>query len=185
MARVFVKPNFFLGLYCFLRQIELSLDRFDRWEKLLEYFSKRTPITKVIDVLEVLLNKKNDSFTCRSNFAIRDTFINKLFQYTFSHFGRRPFLYSEEIEYIHYLLGSVSHLLSGIEKPKQDYINELRVKLRFCYEGFRFRLHEATIKKGNSIEHYNQNSNSQCYSLEEIAGCSWLQWQLSINRDRC
>ena len=174
MTRVYVKHNFFLGLFCSLRQLELSLDRFDIWEKLLEYFSKRTPIISVMDALEALLEKNNESLKSRNTFAIRDTFLNKWLQYALSHFGRKPYLYSEEIWHIHYLFAAVLQLFRKREKPEQKCLNELRIKLRFCYEGFRFRLHESSIKKGNSIEHYNQNDILQCLPLEEIVGKDWL-----------
>lgn len=174
MTRVYVKSDFFLGLFCYLRQLELSLDRFDIWEKLLEYFSKRTPITSVMDALEALLKKNNEPLKTRSNFAIRDTFFNKWLQYALSLFGRKPYLYSEEIRYIHYLFGAVLLLFRKKDKPEQKCLNELRIKLRFCYEGLRFRLHEAAFRKGISIEHYNQNDILRCLPLEEIVGRDWL-----------
>lgn len=174
MTRVYVKHNFFLGLFCSLRQLELSLDRFDIWEKLLEFFSKRTPIISIMDALKSLLKKTNEPLKSRNNFVNRNTFFNKWLQYALSHFGRKPYLYSEEIGYIHFLLGAVLQLFRRREKPNQECLNELRIKLRFCYEGFKFRLPEAAIRKGISIEHYNQNEILQCLPLEEIVGKDWL-----------
>ena len=61
MMKIYFDHIFLLGLYAYLRQIELSIDRVlhDSWEKLKPYFDERISPEKVIAYLEAqAINKK-------------------------------------------------------------------------------------------------------------------------------
>lgn len=153
MKRKILEKNKIIGLYAYLRQVELSLDRalLDSWEKLVLYFEDKVPPNKIIEYLKSI--KKNRSVLIK--------------------YKKHYYLHEPEIPEICSLLKIFSIYLEDRRNPNQVDIINLRSGLNSFTSKIHSRIPKKYIFKANKIEHFNQNEYLSFYTLEQVLGKKW------------
>lgn len=172
MEKIYFDRRFLYGLYLYVRQIELSVDRAfgDDWQKLVQFFSDRTPVDSVL--AKLLAMAKLTSVDC----ADRPIVVEQagIWRRILSRFlpGGSSYLTIEELQNICGRLKKFSEYLQ-CASPSRDDLVRLRMDL-FSAE----RLIERRIAIGHDVEsvcveHFNQNLSLPCRPLQVIIGHSW------------
>lgn len=171
MVKVKFNKIFILGLYAYLRQVELSLDRvlFDSWGKLILYFEDKIKPQEVINYLEKITENKVKIII----FSKKIVFHNNIFDSLFF-FGKYCYLSESDIFNIRSLLKTFSILIQDMTPPDKDKLIELRMQLNSLCHELEGKLPKKNIQKAQYVEHFNQNKCLHCISLEEIVGEEWL-----------
>lgn len=160
--------NFLLGLYLFLRQSQLSIDRCppDSWNKLVNYFEVRTPIRRVIKVLE------NTALVSIDNISV-DEIVNSLNKRNVLSIWRSKNCLSEkELTYIYSCLLVLEDMFSCF--PDRETLVNLRLRLADAEMIVYNRLKRKTVVGRENIEHFNQSDMLSCKSIDELVGDVWL-----------
>ena len=168
----FSKP-FLFGLYLFIRQRALSVDRSlnycdnldGSWTKLVEFFSNKVSITSVLEKVRTLspINLNIATVTKDKYPKISRSFI-------LSFFGKNQFLTEEELIFIYSKLYCLRIMMLKSDNLDRYELSKLRVELSHAEALIRERLNES----GNDcIEHFSQNEILKCKSLEELLGYTW------------
>lgn len=162
--------RFLLGLFLFLRQLQLSIDRsFDDWVGLVGYLSSKTPIETVLDKLQATSTIDLDNSTIDG--VERPALSNGLLA---SVLGRKNCLSGEELVYIYMHLKTLSsYLLRDDPHGRQDLI-DLRMDLQYSENLVRGRINRSALTGKEFVEHFNQNETLTCASIDELVGDSWL-----------
>jgi hypothetical protein len=162
---------FLLGLYLFLRQLQLSVDRSlnDDWEKLVDYLSSKTAIEKVLDKLrsittiDLQTNVDHHDGSPSATNRILDLF----------HINKQK-LSNQEIAFIYTQLKSINSFLSKKKRPERETLISLRISLQRAEELVASRIGKYELKGKEFVEHFNQNEIRGCKKLEELVGGSWI-----------
>lgn len=170
-----LKKKFVLGLYTYLRQMELSVDRVlqDSWGKLIIYFDERISPQKVITLLESHVIDKSRLCKNSGEKLIEINYSEKLEARIMSVFGKFPYLTDLELSKIYSALQTFSKLLESKKTPPNDMLIQLRMQLHSYCKSLALKLNNRDLKRAQSVEHFNQNDALEFVPLEEIIGAKW------------
>lgn len=164
------EKSFLLGLYLFLRQLQLSIDRSlnDDWAALVEYLSCKTSVLKVLDKLQsastIDLEKSADDEVEKP----------RLSRGLSSVVGRKNCLSDKELIFIYAKLRTMATFLLKDKAPDREVLINLRMDLQHSEELVRSRISSKSLTDKEFVEHFNQNESLACKGVEELVGGSWL-----------
>ncbi len=168
--KVLFEQKFLLGLFLFIRQLQLSIDRSlnDDWKKLAVYLKSKASIQ---DVLERLISiSKLDLKKSRLHSSKR-SLPKRLLP---SFFSRLNTLTENEIIFIYSRLQSVSVILSDHEPPNRQELISLRYDLYQAEELVKGKIEKSAVKDKEYVAHFNQNKHLVFRELDELVGEAWL-----------
>jgi len=160
--------KFVLGLFLFLRMLQLSFDRAlgGRWDNLTKYLAEQPNFRNVVSMLsvvckyDVLPNSAPNKPTA-SSLNVAKSFLGICT------------LNKDEISFISWWLLKADDLVERAEyEPSVDEITEVRLNLAYAEELVRSRL-KYKDHSIEYVEHFNQNDVHKCRSIEEIVGEPW------------
>ncbi len=162
--------NFLLGLYLFLRQLQLSIDRSlnDDWAALVEYLSYKTSVQEVLDKLQ---SASTIDLEKRAGDKVERPCLSKGLS---SVVGRKNCLSNEEIIYIYAKLKTIASFLVGDSAPHREALINLRMDLLHSEELVKIRISKKYLTSKEFVEHFNQNEALACKGIDELVGRSWL-----------
>jgi len=163
--------KFLLGLYLYLRQRHLSIDRTpcQDWRQLVDFFSDKTPIEKVMQKLEdtaPIVVKCSDLENVIKP-PIKRSVVGKLMR-------KHYCLSQDEFIYIYKQLSRLNRTLTQGYAITAEEKGLLRVNLSHCDQIVHSRLKNKDYNEEFIVEHFNQNPILTCKPLEEILGGPWL-----------
>ncbi|MEJ2613153.1 MAG: hypothetical protein P8179_24650 [Candidatus Thiodiazotropha sp.] len=162
--------KFLLGLYLFLRQLQLSIDRsLDDWTGLVGYLSSKTPIETVLDKLRSTstINLDDSAIGGVERPALSSGVLA-------SALDRKNCLSDEELVYIYANLRTLDSYLLGDDSPDRQALIDLRIDLQYSEDLVRKRINKSALTGKEFVEHFNQNETLTCASIEELVGDSLL-----------
>lgn len=172
----FEKTNL-LGIYLYLRQLEMSIDRrmkLKDFEDVKNFFAIRTSPSKVVDFLRKKSGLNQVDLSQNENTDLNmPEYNSNIIVRTFRRYFLPNSLFKVEVIYTVFLLECV---LKFFQNPNNESdVADLRYRLRLCYETIYTPLFPASDrKKVQDIEHLNQADFIKYKKLEEILGTSWL-----------
>lgn len=176
MQKIYFSQTFIFGLYTYLRQIDLSLDRvlYDSWDKFLLFYEDKISHKKVLEYIENQCKDKVELFN-KSNPEKPDLpfFRRFLSIYNKVIYGK-PYLYDFEIAYLYSVIKKISRFISSEHTPNKEQIIELRMELIPYDSILSLKLNKNEIDRAHSIEHFNQSDFIAFSSLKTIVGENWL-----------
>ena len=164
--RINFERIFFLGLFAFLRQVELSIDRREDDLHIKNYFSLLEGEFRAVE--KALL--KHTAFKKFSNEEL-NIFIEKCDSYIENARHEKYFLYEQEASIILYLLTQLEDLLVDVSKGECNLaLNKIRLYLAYSYENISHRMTEKEEGNLRQVEHLNQNEILKTKSILELVG---------------
>ncbi len=166
-----IDTNFLLGLYLFIRQLQLSIDRSlnDDWTKLVRYLDSKTSIQMVLDRLQSM-----STINLEDKIAIEGVYkptLSKGFWGTF--IARKSCLTDEELIYIYAQLKILVSLLKN-NSPDHKELIELRMNLFHSEALVANRISKRNLVNKEFVEHFNQNEFLSFESIDKLVGKPWL-----------
>ena len=156
--------SFIFGLYLFLRQLQLSIDRSTpagaSWRELQLYFKERIPVEKV------LAHIANSTGAGPYELATKPPR-----PVSWLAFLRKLTLSDAELQYVVWWLTEARRLL-GEDDPCHDTVIDVRYNLACCEELLSTRLGRRDRRVVN-VEHYNQNPILHCKPIHALVGHPW------------
>lgn len=166
-----LNKTFLLGLYLYVRQVELSIDRSLHvdWDTIVDYFADKTPIETLIKKLESVttIELKDIPFDTVVKPKVRLRPLPLLLR-------KKYCLSDEELIYIYTQLSLLSKVMVRGASPKRKQRTDLRMSFSHCESILFSRLKPRDYKDKIYVEHYNQNPILRCKPLEELIGNDWL-----------
>jgi hypothetical protein len=163
--------SFLLGLYLFIRQLQLSIDRSlnGDWEKLVEYFEAKTSVSEVLEKLKSISTIDFESKTVGelTKPALVESLLSAIA-------GRQNTLSEEELVFIFSRLQEFSALLSCSESPNPQALINLRLELQRAEDLVSSRIDKKTLAGKEFVEHFNQNDSLECKAINDLVGGAWL-----------
>ncbi|MDF9333742.1 hypothetical protein OH690_05290 [Escherichia coli] len=162
--KIYCNSDFLLGLYAFLRQLELSMHRgMDEWEALDNYIRSR-------EVIEVITCLTNDNAIY--NLQIKISLISKLILCIF----KKGYIKNNEAKKLITLLVSFRDMLHE-RRPDRNNIINLRVDIYNFASLIRSRIYKDKIRlqMADKIEHYNQSDYGFLHEMEDILSVEWCK----------
>lgn len=187
--KIYFNRKFILGLFAYIRQSNLSIDRalMDSTDNMLEYYKTKIYPDKLLKYFE---NKCNDKlfFSKISNSKnIEPIFINNIISLIrkksflinklnkiISILRKKPYLTDNEIKYIYSIIKSFDNIIKYNNITNEELMY-LRLNMVYCCDILSLNLSRKEIKTAKKIEHFNQNFNLKCLSINEIAGNMWIE----------
>ena len=157
-----VDRNFLVGLYLFLNQMQLSIDR-SKWQEFSKYTLERFSIEEVLHALRVHGFPAQVDLECE-----RKPNVNFFRRWL----ARKNYLYYDERSYICTWMSILASTLKEPETPDRNTICNLRLNLAYAAEIIYPRISEYKPEYSH-IEHCNQSRKFQTRSLTEILGEEW------------
>lgn len=163
--------SFLLGLYLYLRQLQLSIDRSFNgdWASLIDYFSSRTPVQAVLNKLQTISTIDLNKATVEG--VKRPALSKGLLSYVRWH---KNYLTDEELIFIYARLKTWALIFSQENVPEQGSLIELRIDLQHAEELVAGRISKSALTGKKFVEHFNQNESLACRGIDELVGESWL-----------
>ena len=173
MIKIDFDKIYLKGLYLYLLQIEMSIDRalHSKWKYLVVFFSDKIRTKDVIQSLnsgesigKVPLNFEPgfSKFVIKKRMALVPSLLSKC-----------DHLYEDELIYICGLLQTFNDYLCSDTAPDSDALIALRMGIYNMRECLSMRLDNKFIKSSKSVEHFNHNVNIKVQEIEAILGNSW------------
>lgn len=168
--KVLFEQKFLLGLFLFLRQLQLSIDRSlnDDWEKLVVYLKSKTSIQ---EVLERIISISKLDLKKSSLHASKQSLPKRLLP---SFFCRLNTLTENELNFIYRRLKSCSVILSDHEPPGRQQLISLRYDLYQAEELVKGKMEKSAVKDKEYVTHFNQNKHLIFREIDELVGGAWL-----------
>ncbi|MCO7224807.1 hypothetical protein [Pleionea sp. CnH1-48] len=175
MKKIYLDRKFLFGLYCYVIQVQLSIDRalHADWEYWVLYFSKRTSVE---DVLKSLERKSTGELDPASLGSLNTAVHSSLFCRLMAIFNK-DFLTSRELEAIYSRLYKFNELLKMPEVQDENTLVKLRMDLCFIGKAIQYHIRSTDLKKIKYVEHFNQNEmfDERNVSIEKVVGGEWLE----------
>lgn len=175
MNKISFERDFLCGLYLYLLQIELSIDRAlnGGWKEMAMFFNDKN---KANIVIETLLKDSEYGEVRPLYYPEFSSLVNKKRMVIF----RRPLfssflLYEDEIVYICEILRAFDNYLQADEVPEDGSLIKIRMGLYDVRENIARMIDKSIRKRSNSISHFNHNLNIEVQELETILGTTWLK----------
>ncbi|OUS03835.1 hypothetical protein A9Q81_06820 [Gammaproteobacteria bacterium 42_54_T18] len=166
----FIFDEFFLtGLYLYVRQSQLSVDRVicNKWEAIVDFFDDRIAAE---DVLNSIHERTGVEFgAIQLNVSDRP----KVFRLIPRIFMRKLCLTSHQLEFIVNSIGCFSRYLQNSEAPSDQDLVELRMDLYLSEQIIGSRLKRYSDDSLHFVEHLNQSQELECKSIKELLGRDW------------
>jgi hypothetical protein len=176
MGKLCLEKRFIFGLYTYLRQVELSVDRalYDSIAKLVIYFEDKVSPRSVLSELksqsvEPIITEKTLSSPRRPIGLFENVVIRFL-----TMIGAKPYLTYDELAYIYSTLEMFRKYLTSEQLRDRKELVGLRMRLNSCGDMLALRLSRREIKRALHFEHFNQNDILDCHPLEVLVGDTWL-----------
>lgn len=153
----YYSDDFILGLFSFLKQLELSVHRgMDDWSHLRDYLFEKGAFRTLDNIL--LLEK-------RQQYQLNIPFWKKCFYSTI----RKKFITDTELKDLSDLLIDTSTLLRN-DNPAKEEVIKLRMQLYVFSLMIRGRLkvNRIVLKQADRVEHFYQNQYMVYYGINHI-----------------
>jgi len=163
---------FYLGLLAFIRKVELSIDRRQSQNELINYFDSGS-LPSLNTVIERLLSFDDDLEITNNQEMVKGidkNFIERYFDKVFFKYS----LKKTELEHLLYLLISLQDVVK-FKNHEDEFLNKIRFSFRQFYEEiFQNRVEREDYERILQVEHLNQNKSIRTDSIENLVGGDWL-----------
>lgn len=191
MPQILIQPNFALGLYVYLQQAELSVDRVLRhpWQRLYQFYQSEERIMpgEVIKVLEeVVVNLSSPENQLKKNLIIKTSsliLVSPVRYYKILariwnwHVRKLMVLNDDKFLFIYQSIIELNRLLNLEPTPNLWQIGSLRQDLSLAEMILESRMPFCSIcKRARRVEHLNQNEYLTFLKFSEIVGKEQLEW---------
>lgn len=165
---------FIYGLYLYLLQIELSIDRVlhGGWKELLAFFEDKYNVEKVLKILLKGTSSKKVEPLYKPDF--RSSVDQKKVRKILRHLFPSAFLYEDEIVYISGILIAFENYLNTHKPPENESLINLRMGIYDVRENIAMMVDKKLIKRSKLLDHFNHNVNINVQDLDSVLGTIWL-----------
>lgn len=163
--KTYYHSDFLIGLYAFLRQLELSVHRgITEWNALGIYVRAH----RMIDIINHLVTSNVGNG--------RGGIINPVFKLILR-ILRKGYMNDEEINELITLLIFSRDVLYD-KNPNENDVIDLRIRLRNFSNVIRKRICKSKrkLQKADKVEHFNQSNYGVFYELEDIVPYEWYKF---------
>ncbi len=191
MPQILIQPSFALGLYVYLQQAELSVDRVLRqpWQMLYQFYQSEERIMPgtVIKVLEeVVENLSSPENRLEINLIAPTSFLTVVSPIRYYkilariwnwHVRKLVVLNDEQFLFIYQSIMELNRLLNLELTPNLWQIGSLRQNLSLAEMILESHMLFGSIcKRARRVEHLNQNEYLTFLKFSEIVGNTQLEW---------
>lgn len=163
--KTYYHSDFLIGLYAFLRQLELSIHRgINEWNALGIYVRAH----RMIEIINHLVNSNVGNG--------RGVIISPAFK-LIAHILRKGYMDDEEINELITLL-IFSRDIFYDKNPNENGVIDLRIRLRNFSNLIRTRICKSKrkLQKADKVEHFNQSDYGVFYELKDIVPYEWYEF---------
>ncbi len=167
---------FILGLFTYLKQIELSIDRSlnNPWDDVICFFNDKPNPNVILKYFDKYYHVKNIKEYDIFYDQIKLSFSSKLIAIVLTKIFNKPFLFNKEINFLYYSIKEFELYLEKTNNPNINNLVDLRLKLRSCCDLLSVRLSKKVLERAQYIEHFNQNEKLNCLDFDSIVDEGWL-----------
>lgn len=164
--KIFLDKKFIVGLYFFVRQVQLYIDRsFGSWPQVVSFIEERSSSP---DIAMVVCGLNKCHVTGK---ILEEGFLLNFFRRLI---GTNLFLFDFEVAYLCDALNDFVRLMK-VDDPDREELVSIRLRMARIEQVIFSRIGGRSISRLGDVEHFNQGSDKNMYPIDELAGYDWMQ----------